>query len=314
MIARILTFLLWAVLVALIVVWLLNGGWAKAKLAAQSFGNPVTAILHGTPWGGSFTLPGSPVIPKGADISSYTGDTAAQYDDLNAQMTQARALGSPSPYAGSVTISVGEAGTESEYVEIDADSGAGPLILTGWSLQSAFSGVRMPLPPAADLFVMGSGGNAPGAITLSSGGTLIVSSGASPVGVSFRENICTGYLGQLQRYAPSLSTDCPAPSTVMPRTSAGVSKLGASCFDYLASLPICTFPASMPSSLSSACRATLAERLSYNGCVRGSQSRPGFLANRWRLFLNAPGPLWNPSRDTIRLLDPQGQTVATYSY
>jgi hypothetical protein len=324
MIVRILSFLVLAFVVALFAVWLLNGGWSKAVAAARSF-NPLNLILSGGPLGSDFRLPGQPVIPAGADISQYTGgeydigyaddyaDLAQQVDDLEAQVSEARTFASVSPYAAAVTLRVENPGTPDEFAVIEVN-GDTAVSTTGWSLQSAVTRTRVPLPHAASAFVVGAA-NTIQPVKLSPGTTIIAASGPSPVSVSFRENICSGYLGQLQHYAPPFPAICPAPLDSIPATPETVAALGESCFDYLASVPSCTFPGgTAPGSLTSACRATIAERLTYNGCVRGYSSRADFTTNRWRLFLDAHGPLWQRSRDAVRLLDAQGRTVATYSY
>lgn len=328
MIARILTFLFLALVVTVVAVWLLGGGIGKAVIAAKSMGNPLTYFLQGGPLGSDFRLPGQPVVPLGVDVSQYTGEgggngdlaaeyasLAQEYDDLNARVNEARSFGTPSPYASAVSLRVEDPGTEGEYVVIEASAGnTDPVIFTGWTIQSAFTRTRVGLPHAASAFSVGAA-NTISPVALPPGGTIIVSSGVSPVGVSFRENICVGYLGQLQRYTPPFPALCPAPFDTIPPTDENVRRLGSSCFDYLASVPSCTFPGSaMPDTLSPACRATVAERLTYNGCVRSFSSRADFYTNRWRLFLGMQSSLWNPARDAVRLLDAQGRTVATYSY
>lgn len=323
MIARILSFLLLAFILAIFAAWLLSGGWSKAVAAAKSF-SPLNLILSGGPLGSDFRLPGQPAIPTGADISQYTDGYDATYadeyaalaqqvDDLEAQVNDARSFGEVSPYAAAVTLRVENPGTPDEFAVIEVN-GNTAVSTTGWSLQSALTRTRISLPRAAAAFTLGAA-NTVEPVQLSPGTTIIVSSGVSPVGVSFRENICSGYLGQLQHYAPPFPATCPAPLDSIPATPDAIAALGESCFDYLASVPSCTFPgAATPASLSGACRATIAERLTYNGCTRRFSSHPGFSTNRWRLFLDAQGPLWQSSRDAVRLLDAQGRTVATYSY
>lgn len=324
MIGRILSFLFLAFVVAFVAVWLLNGGWSKSIAAAKNF-NPLGILLGGGPLGANFRLPGQPDLPLGADISQYTDggyDTgyaddyaslAQQVDDLEARVNEARNFGGVSPYATAVTLRIENPGTPDEFAVIEVN-GDTAVSTTGWSLQSALTRTRITLPHAASVFVLGAA-NTIQPVQLSPGTTIIAASGVSPVGVSFRENICSGYLGQLQHYAPPFAAVCPAPLDSIPATPETIAVLGESCFDYLASVPSCTFPGgATPGSLSSACRATIAERLTYNGCAREYSSREGFNTTRWRLFLGAQNPLWQRDRDAVRLLDAQGRTVATYSY
>lgn len=323
MLARVFSFLLIGLLIAIAVVWFLGGGWEKTKAAARGYGNPIQAILSGgSLLGSDFRLPGSPIIPQGAGLGdlgdlAYVPESNASFEgayDMDARTSDARSFGTPSPYALSVSLRIEYPGTEQEYAVIESAGSAADIILTGWSLQSALSRVRVSLPHAAPTFVVGAP-NTLDAAVLRPGGSAIISSGTSPVGVSFRENLCSGYLGQLQQFSPPFSGTCPTPTASIPRTPTTESRLGASCFEYLATLPACTFPGgSLPTSLPPACRATVAERLTYNGCFQSFSARSDFYRDQWRLFLGTQAPLWRADSDVVRLLDAEGRTVATYSY
>ncbi|MBM3272022.1 hypothetical protein FJY94_01920 [Candidatus Kaiserbacteria bacterium] len=321
MLARIFSFLLAGLLIIIVAAWFLGGGWEKMKAAARGYGNPFQAILSGGSFLGSdFRLPGSPIIPEGAGLGdlgdlAYVPESDASFGnayELDARTSDARSFGTPSPYALSVSLRIEHPGTEQEYAIIE--SSGSEVIMTGWSLQSALTRVRVSLPHAAPMFVVGAP-NTLDASVLRPGGIAVVSSGMSPVGVSFRENLCSGYLGQLQQFSPPFAGTCPTPTASMPRTPAAESRLGASCFEYLATLPACTFPgASLPTSLPAMCRATIAERLTYNGCFQSFSARSDFYRDQWRLFLGTQAPLWRADSDIVRLLDAEERTVATYSY
>lgn len=324
MFGTIFRFLLAAFIITVLAVWLLGGGWEKTKAAARSFGNPFQAILHGGSLIGSdFRLPGAPVIPTGAGLGdlgdlAYLEDSDASfgsYDEMRAQTADARTYGQPSPYALSVSIVVEYPGTEQEYVIIESTTGdPDPIIMTGWSLQSALTRARVSLPQAAATFVVGAP-NTLGPVALVPGGRAIVSSGISPVGVSFRENMCSGYLGQLQPFSPPFSATCPTPTAAIPHSQSAVARLGETCFEYLSTVPACTFPgSSLSTGLSPACRATIAERLTYNGCYQTFSPRADFYRADWRIFLGTQAPLWRQSSDVVRLLDAEGRIVSTYSY
>ncbi len=168
------------------------------------------------------------------------------------------------------------------------------------------------IPPSASPFLANSA-NILGATSLAPGGLALVATAASPVGVSFRENMCTGYLSQFQSFTPSLSDECPSPSQILPMTESNLVQYGESCFDAIRNLPSCRFPQDL-SGVSASCRAYLTEKLSYNGCVASNSFRAGFNANMWRVYLGASGELWRNSHDAIRLLDAQGKTVSVYVY
>ena len=156
--------------------------------------------------------------------------------------------------------------------------------------------------------------NAVGEITLAPGGSAIVVTGASPVGVSFQENMCTGYLGTVQPFVPPLVASCPPPSAAIPRTAESEARLGASCFQYLATLPSCTFPQNPPASLSPSCRSEIQTKLSYNGCVNQYKNTSGFASGSWRVYMALGKPLWRVENDIIRLLDGEGRVVDVLKY
>jgi len=147
------------------------------------------------------------------------------------------------------------------------------------------------------------------------GASAIITTGLSPVGVSFEDNICSGYLGQLQTFFPTLSSSCTAPSDALPQTAQNLKTYGASCLDYINNLPAFEFPGpNLPSDLSQACRTFVATTLSYNGCVAMNRTQSTFELPSWRLYLAMRAPLWNHTHDIIRLLDNQGRVVDVLQY
>jgi hypothetical protein len=211
---------------------------------------------------------------------------------------------------------IGVRGTEAaeEYVQISVDYRASAEVdMSGWSLESALSGTKAYLPGVTSSFVMGAT-NAVGAPIIQPGGLVLITTGASPVGASFRENICSGYLDQFQNFNPQLGNECPSPSSVLPLTEENLRIYGDACFDAIALLYSCRFPQDIPESATPACRAFLTDALSYNGCVNRNRSSRSFEANRWRLFLGGQNEIWRNSHDAIRLLDAQGKTVDVFVY
>ena len=197
---------------------------------------------------------------------------------------------------------------QQEYVVIQ-NVGQSTIDISGWILQSALTGARAYLPLGASFFQLGTL-NAQTNIELAPGGDAVVTTGVSPVGTSLRENICSGYLEQLQQYTPPIETQCPSPGDNASQASA----YGQSCSDYVSSLPFCTFPQNVPTDVSAACTAYVQTTFSYNGCVAEYQNSADFALNTWRVYLDAYKELWNNDHDTIRLLDSEGEVVAVTSY
>lgn len=325
MIKRVLIVSIVIFIIALIIFWFLTGGWAAAARTARSLGNPLE-LIFGTSASGSFIkLPWQPgELTRGPDISDYAGEADArilssgdQDQYPGTEPTRKQQFGNPSPYAGRVAITE-NAATESsvskEFIQLTAsENNTEPVVITNWALQSAVSGTRAIIPPAAPLFVLGTV-NTVQPIYLEPGTSVFITTAASPIGTSFRENICSGYLSELQTFSPELSSECPAPSEALPMNADTLRIYGSSCFDYLNSLTQCHFPSTLPGDLSPACRSFISNTSSYNGCVNTFRNRIPFALPAFRVYLGLKSELWSNSHDVIRLLDAEGRTVDVLTY
>jgi len=321
-------------LVALIGLWVLSGGPRRTveRVGSVEFVGPFDpedAIGFRLPWQPVELFP-TLDISNALNVSAPSGESGlleaeseldaleAEYERLKTEASRMRTFGTPSPYADTVsiagdTLGIRESAPEREYIEVVAGyQNDAPISLAGWYLESALSRTRIPIPPAASPFVAGAA-NTLLPVTLEPGGRVTLISGASPVGISFRENACTGYLEQFQSFGFSIPHECPAPASILPLTEENLRLYGDSCFDTLATLAPCEFPQNLPDTLWPSCRAFLADTFSYNGCVGRERSRPSFNSNTWRVYLGA-GELWRNSHDAIRLLDAQGRTVNVFVY
>jgi hypothetical protein len=265
---------------------------------------------------GEVIVPDSRTPAWAIDTNAALEKAESDYNELAAAVREARAFGDPSPDRGTVQIvdMSTDVSASGEYITLE-NYGDRSVSIEGWSLQSAVSGVRVPLPAATRTFVMGAVPS-PTTITLEPYKAIYVNSGPSPVGVSFQENSCSGYLSQFQSFVPHLGNyQCPQNSDELPWTPENVQRYGESCLTYVDSLPSCHFHTdAFPNSLSSSCREYIREALTYNGCVARNKWRPSFHQDVWRVFLEQPEPLWGTNHDIIRLLDAQGRTVDVYNY
>lgn len=331
MVKKILLWLLACLAIVFVAVWIWTGGLGRAWTTAKSFTNIVDFFFYnGTSTKASFALPWQPEFPQVPSTLQSGGNgnltpeqelasLTEEYNNLNAQAAESKTFGDPSPFKGQAQIisdgTARENSPQAEYIVVAAGIGnTAPVDMAGWSLQSAYTGVRAFVPQSSSLFLMGTVNNL-SPLQLAPGQSAIINSGVSPVGVSFRQNICTGYLGQLQPFSPSLANSCPSPASELPINAGNLQKYGETCFDFLQTLPTCAAPLSeFPSNISSNCRAFAANALSYNGCVARHQSARDFLGESWRVFLNSRVELWRNSHDIIRLLDAGGRTVDVLTY
>ena len=315
----ILRWLFIAMIITIILLWLWAGGWTLIKREVRALPNPLD-ILFGTSTSTyKITLPWAVAIPQGPDISGLAeeGDALSGGDENESvqptdtsRRAQALQSGIASPYRGIVVLAGGnarESDADTEFVDLH-NRGGSSVVISGWTLESMLSGRRAFLPKAAQPLIAGAI-NRVGDVVLAPGEEAFVTSGLSPAGASFRENLCTGYLSQVQLYDPPLQNACPSPDEHMLETIGGDRIYGADCYAYMRSIPRCDYPTNVPSSLSLSCQTLIADEFSYNGCVRDNQRRTDFNLPVWRLYAGSGIELWNNQHDIIRLLDSAGRVV-----
>ena len=334
MILRIIAILFAGLIILYIAYWVWTGGISRGIHLANFLDNPFN-VLMGSTTGSILNLPGQPTVtgPSTIDTSGDGGTGVAvntlttseelsnlqdQYQQLSTAAKDPRNFGNPSPYKNKISFGLGdpqESSASIEYVTLAASyANSAPISLAGWTLQSAVTGLRTPLPHAAPGFVTGIV-NTLQYPSLEPGATAYVVSGTSPVGVSIKENICTGYLAELQTCTPELSKQCPLGTDEMPLNAQNVANFGDGCIDYARSLPQCHFPGLDPKpSVTDACSNFLLNRMTYNGCVAAHRNDINFYTGSWRLFLGSNAQLWRDTHDVIRLLDDQGRTVDVLTY
>lgn len=319
------------VVIGLLILWILNGGIGRVYNGVKNFTFFATSTES---MGAGFTLPWQPdgllpritekdLFPSGGYEMPGTPEAELsalqdEYERIAEEAGTVANVGNPSPSYGKIIISRSyssprENDVSSEYVALEAVfSNTAPVSLAGWSLRSAVTGAYAPISGAANLFWMGAV-NTLDPVSLSPGHTAMISTTVSPVGTSFRENKCTGYLEQFQSFAPSLSLHCPTPSDEVQLSTENLQQLGSDCLSALSYIPTCEFPKDIPN-VTPQCRAHLQTILSYNGCVGRHSSDSDFSENTWRLFAGSPRELWGNTHDAIQLLDAEGRVVDVYVY
>lgn len=331
MIVRILIWLGVFIVISLFVLWIVSGGIGKTIGKVKTFAD---SPEDGTSMFGSFRLPWQPESfnfgPEFSDSADYSYENVQtveqelaslqkEYEHLEDATRAALDFGTPSPFRDMVHIDgtgeTLETKPDVEHLRLVASwNNTVPVDITGWSLQSAVTGVRVHIPRGAYDFRMGFV-NEQKNIQLNAGASVIITSGGSPVGTSFRENTCSGYLNQFQSFSPPLPEHCPYPSEAVPLSAENLNLYGDACVDLARTLPTCRVPISyFTSELSQPCRSFLANTLSYNGCIDTYRYRANFTENLWRVYLNSPRELWRNTHDVIRLLDAKGRTVDALAY
>ncbi len=163
------------------------------------------------------------------------------------------------------------------YLKLDfSASNKAPLGLAGLLVRDIF-GKSVAVGGASDLPYQGMI-NEERDISILPGSTVFLIDGASPIGASFRVNKCIGLLAEFQEFYPPLPL-----APVSPSLDWGIT--GTS------------------SSIRSA---------TYNGCVNAHKDDLDFYSNNWRIYLKTK--VWSQTGDFVRLVDPQGNTLASLFY
>lgn len=224
-----------------------------------------------------------------------------------------------SRYAGKVTILSSRAkdtDPDKEYITIRANKNNTETIpITGWRLESGVTGRRATIGKGSQLPISGQTVNDQ-TIFLAPGEMAIVVSGRSPLGSSFRLNLCTGYLEQFQNFSPRLPRDCPDPEDepeVVPKVlSSGMSD---ACISFIERIPRCSINTKpIPQTLESSCHQFINREINYNACVTRHRQDEGFYLDEWRVFLSRDEELWRKEREIIKLVDTEDKVVLVETY
>lgn len=291
------------IIVVLFAVWVGSGGPSRPISFAGPYLRPIgdtatTAQAYGDP-NQYQSIQGTSWIPwtGGTGTTNIPAADSSEYRDL-------------------VTLSRDTSGAmnsdeDEEYVVVQASMRLSESVSTaGWRLVSKESGKGVNFPAGSEVARSGRV-NQLGAIVLRPGDQAVVTTGRSPVGVSFRENLCTGYLAERQAFSPQLMSMCPSGSQEFARYGEDEDE---DCLSYVRSLPQCRTDVSYLSRPSNSCQAWVDDHLNYNGCIDGHANDQGFLLPTWRVYLGARDELWRSSRETILLLDARGKVIDALSY
>ncbi|HDQ16618.1 MAG TPA: hypothetical protein ENN31_00675 [Candidatus Vogelbacteria bacterium] len=240
-----------------------------------------------------------------------------------------------SPWEGLFTIRRGNAGKtiqpREEYIILEYSKRAKePVNISGWILENnpLRGGKRVVIPQGILYLFTNKDWRLRRDIVLEPGEKAIVLSGRMPslrpvdIDVSFKSNICLGYLDVLPnyRFQPSIRRSCPRPIDFP-----GVGSLDDDCYAFVRRLARCRTPEIVTygdrageidgvSGLSRSCREFVEENYNYESCVRKHFLQDDFHQPEWRIFLYQTWSLWADNREVITLYDSKGRKVNQLSY
>ena len=281
------------------------------------------------------------IMPKGAPDSTTTPDSSRNTGSSGGNVTSTN-----SSYARDISLGTGNAAyvyqPYEEYITID-NRGRESIDITNWQLKNGkdkraydFGGSLKYFPAdtatigQAAIFVSPSGLNKFQNVVLKPSETAIITTGS--IGsqlpykiVSFKENICSGFLGDLPeyRFTPTLTRDCPRPEN-----ESGVSGLDIECRRFIERMSSCYTPkfntrdseGNICSNcvdgkpLSSSCVTFIKNHFNYSSCIANHANDSNFSGRTWRIFLGKGWEMWAKDYETIELFDQLGRLVDSRSY
>jgi hypothetical protein len=202
-----------------------------------------------------------------------------------------------------------------EYITLSASSRNNEKIsITGWKLESIISKKQATIGGATEVYISGLVNSEP-TLKLAPGETVIISTGLSPIGASFKVNKCSGYQEQFQDFFPKLSKKCPYPDDEFDDIALSIPSTDNKCEDFVDSISRCEMElTAFPAGVSSQCTEFVSNTINYSGCVKNHRDDLNFFTKEWRVFLKKDSELWRAKRETIRLIDNDGKVVDTYTY
>lgn len=273
-----------SILIALWFMWFVSGGPSKIESTKGPFLKPPSPIDTGEIYGELPNLDFNFKLGTKNFISSK-------------YRVSVKAVGS----------AIKETSPAKEYLDITNKSD-GLLDITGWRVASE-TGTSARIGGSVQLFVSGEVREINNTV-LRPGETAHIISGQSPVGVSFKQNVCSGYLSQFQRFVPALPKECPSATT---SENLSLYKPSPTCVNFVNNLPSCTTVINIdqiPGGSGPSCGEFIEKHVTYNGCVTDNRNKDNFYKPYFMIYLGSNKELWKSS-DTIHILDREGKTVTT---
>ncbi|MBT3282909.1 hypothetical protein HON59_01550 [bacterium] len=294
------------IIVALGFVWVFTGGPERARNQGVFIKPPAPLDSGGTY--GEINVGGGTQVKVGTG-SEGTADTGQ--DETTIEISE---------FENKISIKSSSTGPKKsvvleEYITLTASSrNKEKVSITGWKLESMISKNQVTIGGATEVYRSGLVNSEP-ALKLSPGETVVISTGFSPLGASFKINKCSGYQEQFQDFFPKLSKKCPHSDDEFDDIVSSIPITDNVCEDFVDKISRCEMVVdAFPLGTSSQCSEFVSDTLNYTGCVKKHRNDLDFFTKEWRVFLGRNTELWRKSREEIRLIDSSGKVVDTYTY
>lgn len=224
----------------------------------------------------------------------------------------------PSPYAGSVvffdrTNNLKDDNVDEEYFILAVANNINTYVpLVDWKIVDRKRRVSYSIPGAVR--ILGSSSvQKSDFLNAEAGDIIIVSSGRSPTGFSFKVNKCSGYREQFKNFTPSIKKNCPDPLDDFLLDNS-VPFNDNRCYDIVDKAKRCEVFIDVPTGVTKECTIFLEDVLTEEGCVSRHRDDSDFFLGEWRVYLEADEPIWTDEDNLLYLLDSSDRLVATLIY
>lgn len=223
-----------------------------------------------------------------------------------------------SPYRRLVTLSNFtrsryESAPGNENITISlSHSAEKPVNITGWQIWSVGTGSRGTIGQGT-LYpqINGTGPRVP--IVLQPRERAYIYTGRSPLEISFKPNICMGYLTDIRDFPRGVSRTCPDPEdSLLPLPFFDRDN---ECEEFIEDLSRCEVPyydSDFPDTVSRQCQNYITSRLGYNECVVLWQNDEDFFLRDWIVYLGHSAKMYKDRNEKILLFDENGLLVDEY--
>ena len=200
-----------------------------------------------------------------------------------------------------------------EYLILKAKkSNRGKIRVDGWKVFEVDGGVSYLIPKAIERKL-------PVVVQkthetlISPGNIIILSTGTSPIGYSFKIHKCLGYREQFKNFYPKIKASCPTPNEELLRDTS-VSSEDYLCAAFVDRIRNCTATTRYPNELSSRCKKFIKDTFTEENCIKKHHQDPNFVGKEWRLFLRNKEEIWTNDHSILILLDQENRLVDYIQY
>lgn len=317
-------------LIILLVLFVIIGlAYSPLKKAAQnrsssasSSSKNISAIGTKTSTTGSSSNSSEFEYSPNKEVAGEIKEAEKDIKKLQENTTESESGVNRSPYYDKIRMSrvsgLNNSDPSKEYITLSTNLKTTEVVkITGWYFKSMVTGNTATIGKASLLPFPFT--ETPSSIVLQKGDRAIITKGFSPIGISFRTNVCTGYFEENRTFTPSLSLKCPLAKDENLPLFSSIFERNDECLKIIERIPRCRtkdyeYLRDLPDTVTDSCKNYITAQVNYNACVAKHYSDTSFPGNEYRVYLNRFGPLWLRRNEKVNLYDENSMIVDSISW